>query len=382
MTTIARTDTSLVGHWWWTVDRWLMVMIGLLIFVGGVMTLSASPAVAERIGFDTYHFVIRQLVFLPAGIMLMLGVSLLSPRSVCYLALLVMGGAIVLMVATLVIGMDVKGATRWIRFGSFALQPSEFVKPGFAVIAAWLFSRRRLDDRFPGYLLATGLFMLIAALLVLQPDIGMALVVSAVWAVQFFLAGLPMVLVFGLGFVFLGGSVSAYFMFDHVQVRIDRFFDPSLSEGYQVKRALEALQNGGLFGRGPGEGSVKEVLPDAHADFIFAVAAEEFGLIVCLALVLLFACIVLRGLSRAYRGGDLFVLVAVAGLMVQFALQAIINMASTLNMMPPKGMTLPFISYGGSSTIAIALGMGMVLALTRALPVDGNLGTPLGRRPL
>ncbi len=374
MSTVARTDTSIIGRWWWTVDRWLLVTIGALAFVGGVMALAASPAVAERIGFDTYHFAARQLVFLPVGIALMLAISLLSPRGVRRLALLTTAGAIVLMILTLVIGTEVKGATRWIRLGGFAIQPSEFVKPGFAVLAAWLFAQRRLDERFPGYAMAGGLFVLIIGLLALQPDVGMAMVVSAIWAVQFFLAGLPLLLVVGLAMLFLATSVGAYFTFDHVQSRVDRFLDPAAGEGYQVTRALEALRNGGFFGRGPGEGRIKEVLPDAHADFIFAVAGEEFGLIVCLVLVALFAFVVFRGLSRAFRDDDLFILLAVAGLMVQFALQAIINMASTLNMVPPKGMTLPFISYGGSSTMAIAIGMGMVLALTRT-----RVGHSIGR---
>jgi len=371
MSAVARTDTSVIGRWWWTVDRWLLVTIGALAFIGGVLTLAASPAVAERIGFDTYHFATRQLVFLPVGLAVMTAVSLLSPRGVRRIALITTMGAILLMTLTLFVGAEVKGATRWIRIGGFAIQPSEFVKPGFAVLAAWLFAQRRIDDRFPGYAMAGGLYLLIVGLLALQPDVGMALVVSAIWAVQFFLAGLPLALVVGLGVLFLVASAGAYFTFDHVQTRVDRFLDPAAGEGYQVTRALEALRNGGLFGRGPGEGRIKEVLPDAHADFILAVAGEEFGLIVCLLLVLLFAVVVFRGLSRAFRDDDLFVLLAVAGLMVQFALQAIINMASTLNMMPPKGMTLPFISYGGSSTMAIALGMGMVLALTRTRAGQG-----------
>ena len=378
MSTVARTDTSVIGRWWWTVDRWLLLTICALAFVGGVLTLAASPAVAERIGLDTYHFVTRQLVFLPVALAIMTTISLLSPRGVRRVALLTTAGAIVLMILTLVIGAEVKGATRWIRIGGFAIQPSEFVKPGFAVLAAWLFAQRRLDERFPGYALAGGLFVLIIGLLALQPDVGMALVVSAIWAVQFFLAGLPLILVVGLAVLFLIGSVGAYSAFDHVQSRVDRFLDPSAGEGYQVTRALEALRNGGFFGRGPGEGRIKEVLPDAHADFIFAVAGEEFGLIVCLVLIALFALVVFRGLSKAFRDDDLFVLLAVAGLMVQFALQAIINMASTLNMMPPKGMTLPFISYGGSSTMAIAIGMGMVLALTRTR-VGRGVGQGLGQ---
>ncbi|MBT3557337.1 MAG: cell division protein FtsW [Rhodospirillales bacterium] len=368
MNTIARTDTSIVGRWWWTVDRWLLVMVASLAFFGAVLSLAASPAVAERIGLDTYHFVARQLVFLPVALMTMLGVSLLSARGVRRLALFVTVSAVILMVLTLIIGVEVKGATRWIRLGGFAIQPSEFVKPGFAVLAAWLFSQRRLDDRFPGYALATGLYLGIVALLALQPDIGMTFAVSAVWFVQFFLAGLPLMIVVVLGVALLASTVGAYFVFDHVQARVDQFLDPSSGGGYQVTRSLEALRNGGLFGRGPGEGRIKEVLPDAHADFILAVAGEEFGLIVCLVLVILFAGIVLRGISRAFQDDDLFIMLGVAGLMVQFALQAIINMASTLNMMPPKGMTLPFISYGGSSTLAMGIGMGMALALTRTRP--------------
>ena len=368
MSAIARTDTSIIGRWWWTVDRWLLVLVAALAFAGAVLTLAASPAVAERIGLDTYHFATRQLVYLPMALIVMLGVSLLDARGVRRFALILTAGAIVLMVLTLFIGAEVKGATRWIRLGGFAIQPSEFIKPGFAILAAWMFAQRRLDDRFPGYILATGLYLLIAGLLVLQPDVGMTLVVSAVWGAQFFLAGLPIVFVVAIGALFLIGSVGAYFTFSHVQVRVDRFLDPSVGEGYQVTRALEALRNGGLFGRGPGEGRIKEVLPDAHADFILAVAGEEFGLIVCLVLVVLFTAVVLRGLTRAFQDDDLFIMLGVSGLMIQFALQTIINMASTLNMMPPKGMTLPFISYGGSSTLAIAIGMGMALALTRTRP--------------
>ena len=228
-----------------------------------------------------------------------------------------------------------------------------------------MLTERRLDERFPGYWITSGLFALVIGLLLLQPDVGMAVVVAGVWGAQLFLVGLSMTVVVGIAIVFLGGGVGAYFAFDHVQSRIDRFLDPLAADGYQVTQALQAFRNGGLFGRGPGEGRIKEMLPDAHADFIFAVAGEEFGLIACLVVVGLFAFVVLRGFSRVLRGDDLFVLLAVAGLLTQFGLQAIINMASTINLMPPKGMTLPFISYGGSSTAAMAYAMGMVLALTR-----------------
>ena len=368
MTAWARTDTSLTGRWWWTVDRWLLTAVAGLCLAGIILTLAASPAVAERIGKDTFYFAYRQMLFIALALALMVIVSFLSLRGVRRLAALTTVGTIGLMVATLIVGVEIKGATRWLQFGGVSLQASEFIKPGFAVMAGWLFALRRLDDHFPGYTLACGLYVIVAGLLLLQPDVGMTLVVSAIWAVQFFVAGLPLIFVAGLALIILGGSAGAYFAFDHVRVRVDRFLDPEAGTGYQVSRSLDAFRNGGWAGRGPGEGRVKEVLPDAHADFVFAVAGEEFGLIVCLIILALFVFIVLRGFCRVLKDQDLFVLLAVAGLLTQFGLQALINMASTVNLMPPKGMTLPFISYGGSSTLALGLGFGMVLALTRLRP--------------
>ena len=368
MSALARTDTSIFGRWWWTVDRWMLAGIAAIAIVGLILILAASPAVAERIGLDTFHFVRRQIFFSVMALAIMVGVSLFSPKGVRRLAVLCTFGAMVLMLATLVVGVEIKGASRWLDFGAFSLQPSEFVKPGFAVFAAWLFAERRLDDRFPGYALATGFYIVVAGLLLLQPDVGMTLVVSVVWATQFFVAGLPLLLVAGIAVLFLAGSVGAYMSFAHVRLRVDRFLDPEVGGGYQVDRALDAFRNGGWVGRGPGEGRVKEVLPDAHADFIFAVAGEEFGLIACLFVVALFVFVLVRGLNRVFKDPDLFVLLAVTGLLTQFAIQALINMASTVNLIPPKGMTLPFISYGGSSTLALGIGLGMVLALTRSRP--------------
>jgi cell division protein FtsW len=365
MRTLPRTDTSLFGRWWWTVDRWMLMAIVAIAAIGALLTLAASPAVAERIGFDTYHFVRRQFVFLPVSLIVMVLVSLMTPRGIRRLAVGCAGAALIGMVATLFVGEEINGASRWVHIAGFSLQPSEFVKPAFAVIAAWLFSESRENSSVPGNKLATGLFVVIAGLLLLQPDVGMTSVVAAIWGIEFFLAGMPLLLVVMVAVLFVGGIIGAYFTFGHVQARIDRFLDPAAGEGYQVTRALEAFRNGGLFGRGPGEGRVKEVLPDAHADFIFAVAGEEFGLIACLVLLGLFASIVLRGFSRVLREDNLFIMLASAGLLVQFGLQVIINLASTLNMIPPKGMTLPFVSYGGSSTLALAIGMGMMLALTR-----------------
>jgi cell division protein FtsW len=365
MITLGRTDRSVIGRWWWTVDRWSMAALALLITIGALLIMAASPAVAERIGADHFHFVRKQFVFVPPALMVIFCVSMASPRSIRRLACFGFLAAVVLMLATLAGGHEIKGASRWINLGGLSLQPSEFVKPTFAVVAAWMFSTQQTQDGFPGNLIALVLYFLVASLLLLQPDVGMTLVVSAVWFVEFFLAGLPLVwVVMGVASG-LAGLVGAYFAFSHVQARVDSFLDPAAGNSYQVMTALQAFHNGGLFGRGPGEGRVKAVLPDAHTDFIMAVAGEEFGLILCLLVVGLFAFVVLRGFARMLAEDNLFVLLATSGLLVQFGLQAIINMASTLRMMPTKGMTLPFISYGGSSTLALALGMGMVLALSR-----------------
>jgi len=372
MSALQRTDTSLFGRWWWTVDRWTLAAIAILLACGGVMTLAASPAVAERIDVGSFHFVKRQVVFLSLAALTIIGVSLMSPKGIRRLAILTTLGALALMLMTLVFGAEIKGASRWLSIGGLSLQPSEFVKPGIAVVAAWLFARQRMDERFPGIQMSIAVYLVTVAILLMQPDVGMMIVVSVVWGTQFFVAGLPLVFVALIALTFMGAGVGAYFTFDHVQLRVDRFFGPDSEIGYQAARAIEAFQHGGILGRGPGEGRVKEVLPDAHADFIFAVTGEEFGLLACLVIVGLFAFVVLRGFARVMKLDDLFVLLAVAGLLSQFAVQALINMASSVSLIPPKGMTLPFISYGGSSTLALAIGMGMVLALTRERPETGG----------
>lgn len=365
MISLGRTDTSVIGRWWWTVDRWTIAAVSLIIVIGVMLTMAASPGVAARIGADQFHFIRRQFVFLLPAVLVIFAVSLLSPKQVRRLACLGFLGAVCLMALTLVAGQEIKGATRWINLAGISIQPSEFVKPTFAVVAAWMFSEQRLQGNFPGNWISGGLYFLVAGLLLLQPDLGMTIVVTSVWCIEFFVAGLPLFWVLICFLLGLGGLVGAYFTFSHVASRIDRFLDPSAGDSYQVNTALQAFRYGGFFGRGPGEGRVKAVLPDAHTDFIMAVAGEEFGLILCLLVVGLFAFVVLRGFARMVAEENLFVLLATTGLLVQFGLQAIINMASTLHLMPTKGMTLPFISYGGSSMLALALGMGMVLALTR-----------------
>ena len=371
MITFSRTDTSILGRWWWTVDRWLLIAVGILIAIGTVLTLAASPAVAVRIGLPSFHFVERQVAFLVPTILIMMAVSLLGPVSIRRLAVVIFAGAVLGVILTFFMGAEVKGAHRWLYIAGLSLQPSEFVKPAFAVVAAWLFAEWRKGTGFPGWAISAGLCGFVVLLLLMQPDVGMSVVVVAVWLTQFFIAGLPIVLALGLGAMGLAGIFGAYLIFPHVAARIDGFLNPASKENYQIERAMDAFAAGGLWGRGPGEGSVKSVLPDAHTDFIFAVAGEEFGLLLCLAIIGIFAFIVLRCYSRLMTENNMFVLLSAAGLTTQFGLQAMINLGVNLHLLPTKGMTLPFISYGGSSLLALALSMGMLLALTRWRPENG-----------
>lgn len=368
MPTLSRADNSTLGRWWWTVDRWTLTAIGMLIGFGYIMMLAASPAVAERIHISRDMFILKQVAFLAVAGAIVLGVSMLSPRDVRRLALLGCVAALTLTAMTLAVGIEIKGARRWIALPGMQIQPSEFLKPCFAVATAWLIAEGKRLPRFPGIAGAIVIYALIAFCLKSQPDIGMLAVITVVFFAQLFLAGLNLVLV-GLGMLGLGGAgFAAYLFFSHVHRRVEEFLHPGAAGAaadYQPTKSLEAFGNGGLWGRGPGEGHVKDVLPDAHADFVFAVAGEEFGMAVCLVIIGVFAFIVLRSLLQLLQEPDPFIVLACAGLATGFGLQAFVNMASSLQLIPTKGMTLPFISYGGSSAMAVALGMGMLLALTR-----------------
>ena len=365
MTYFPRTDVSLLGRWWWTVDRLSLAAVLALMAIGAAMILAVSPAAAQRIGgLESFQLAQRQIFFLTLATVTILAISLVSPRWIRRLAVCGFLASAALLALTLVAGVEIKGASRWLNLAGFSIQPSEFVKPCFAVTAAWMLAAQKHDQGVPGYAIGTGLWLLVVVMLLAQPDVGQAFMVSAIWGIQLFVAGLPVLITALLVLSLAVGLAGAYVFLPHVTDRIDRFLDPS-ADRYQVERAMEAFSRGGLFGQGPGEGRVKASLPDAHSDFIFAVAGEEMGFVVCLAIVALFAFIVLRGFPRLLQDESLFRVLAVAGLLGQFGLQAMINMASSLHLMPTKGMTLPFISYGGSSVLALALGMGMVLALTR-----------------
>lgn len=368
-TTFSRNDRSLIGQWWWTVDRWILSAICLLMVVGLLMSFAASPSVASTININPYYFVIRHTAYLVPAAFCIVAVSLFSPRNIRRFALVLFVISVLLVLLTLFAGSEIKGARRWISFAGMSLQPSEFLKPGFAVITAWMLSEKRLFPEFPGALISFAVYGLSVTILLLQPDLGMVVLLTLVWFSQLFLAGLSMIWVFIAGSLGAAGLGFAYFFLPHVTKRIDQFLNGDggdrFGDKYQITQSLEAFMSGGLMGQGPGEGVVKRFIPDAHADFVFAVAAEEFGLIFCLLLVLVFLFIVLRSLLRVFQQDNLFATLAVGGLILQFGLQALINMASTLNLIPTKGMTLPFLSYGGSSIIALAISMGMVLALTR-----------------
>jgi len=366
-----RNEKSLLTSWWWTVDRWMLAALITLMISGILLVMAASPPVAQRLGLSNFHFVYRQLLFAFPAVVVMFCCSMLNAKLLRRLALVIVVVGFSLMVMTLVIGSEVKGARRWIQIAGFALQPSEMVKPGFVVLSAWLFSESIRRPDIPGRLLATVFYAAFISLLLLQPYFGQTLLVSAVWIMMFFMTGISWMWIPVLGGLGVAGIWGAYTMLPHVTRRIDQFLDPSTGDNYQVGLALDSFIRGGWFGLGPGEGQIKRILPDAHSDFIFSVAAEEYGIIACLLLVAIFAFIVFRGLSRCFGETDPFIRLATLGLVSMFGLQAMINMAVNLSLLPAKGMTLPFISYGGSSFISVAIVMGFVLALTRKRPGQG-----------
>jgi cell division protein FtsW len=378
----SRAERTLIGEWWWTVDRLLLAGLGCLMVAGIVFLMGGGPPVADRLGLSTFHFVNRQAFYLLPAVVLLLATSFLSPRYVRRAALVIYVLGMAMVVATLHYGAEVKGATRWLNVAGIGIQPSEMIKPAFVVLAAWLFSESGRRSDMPGALLALLLLPATITPLILQPDFGQTMLVTLVWCGLFFMAGLHWFWVFGLGGVGIVGIGLAYQFVPHVRARIERFMDKSSGDSFQIDTALEAFGQGGWFGKGPGEGTIKRILPDAHTDFIFAVTAEEFGVVVCLLILLVFAFIVLRGLLLARRNEEPFCRLAIAGLVMLFGVQACINMAVNVHLMPAKGMTLPFISYGGSSLISLAIGMGFLIALTRRRPRSEYLDriTPMPRR--
>jgi len=365
---LARDQRTPFSEWWWTVDKLLLAAIIALMLGGVILSLAASPPVATRIGLDPFHFFNRHILFLLPSFMVLIAVSFMSPRQIRRSALLVFAVSIVLIVATLVLGPEVKGSRRWITLLGLNIQASESAKPAFVVVAAWLFAESARRPEMPATSMALALLLMLVSLLVMEPDFGQTMLILMVWGTLFFIAGMRMIWVAGLAGAAAAGLFGAYMFVPHVAGRIKRFMNPASGDTFQVDTAMEAFYNGGWFGLGPGEGVAKRSLPDSHTDFVFAVAAEEFGIILCLVLLSLFAFVVIRALMRAYRTEDMFARFAASGLAIMFGVQAAINMSVNLQLIPAKGMTLPFISYGGSSIVSLAYGVGMLLALTRLRP--------------
>lgn len=362
----ARTDRSLIARWWWTVDKKMLFALLALIAIGISLVASASPAVATRIGTAPTHFITRHMIFAFPAAILLVSVSMMSHQMIRRAGTIVFAVAIFFMFIVPFVGSDIKGAQRWIQIFGFSLQPSEFIKPAFAIVTAWLIAHQKQHANIPGYLLSVCMYGLVVLLLLSQPDFGMTVVVTFMFISQVFIAGLPVRYLVLLGLFALMAVAGIYFTFDHVRSRIDRFMDPnSGGDTYQIDRSLEAFANGGLVGTGPGQGTVKNTIPDAHADFIFSVSGEEYGLILTIGLVAIYGFVLLRGFSRLMETSDLFVILAAGGILCMFGMQAFVHMGSSLHLLPTKGMTLPFISYGGSSIIAMGFSMGVVLGLTR-----------------
>ncbi|MEO0465304.1 MAG: putative peptidoglycan glycosyltransferase FtsW [Pseudomonadota bacterium] len=367
---LSRADLSWTTEWRRTVDWPILFAAVSLMGIGLLMSLAAGPPAAERLGYDTYHFVLRQSVFVSGAFVLLMGASILDRHLARRAAAFVFILALALMAVIILFGHEAKGAQRWIRLAGFSLQPSEMVKPALIVLSGWLLAQRQYYPDGPWTILAFSLYAATMGLLLIQPDVGQAVLLTAAFMAVFFVSGLPL----RWAAIFMGGGTALagilYAAFPHVRYRVNSFLDPSAYDTYQIDKAAEAIARGGFFGAGPGEGLVKTSLPDAHTDFVFAVMVEEYGFIAALVLLGFFAFIALRGLMLASKVDDPFARASASGLFALFGLQTVINIGVNVALIPPKGMTLPFVSYGGSSLIGTALTLGLALALVRRPTLD------------
>lgn len=366
-----RTDRSVMAEWWFSVDRPLIGAVLIVMVLGSLVSLAASPAAAHRLGEPPMHFFTRHLLFLLPSVLLLIGASMLDTRQMRRAGLLLFLIGLALIIAALAQNIERNGAVRWLVVGGQSIQPSEFAKPGFVILTAWLFSESGKRQDMPALPIALLLLLVFGGSLVAQPDIGQTFLITLVWVGLFFLAGYSVAWIALAGAAAFGCFAAAYFSIPHVKSRLDRFLNPGVGDSHQTDTALAAFREGGWLGRGPGEGIIKLELPDAHTDYIFAVIAEEFGIILCVALVVIYAFIVWRGFRAAARSRDGFIRLALSGLMMLFGFQTLINMAVNVDLLPAKGMTLPFLSYGGSSMLAMALTVGLALGLARRRPEGG-----------
>lgn len=376
----ARDGEPVLPKWWRTIDKWSMTTILVLFGIGLMLGLAASPQLADRNNYDPFHYVQKQAIFGAAAMAAMVVTSVMTPQLVRRLAVIGFVMAFIALALLPVLGTDFgKGATRWYSLGFVSFQPSEFLKPLFVVVAAWMLAAAQDLNGPPGRLWSFVLMVVIVGFLAMQPDFGQASLVLFAWGVMYFVAGAPLLLLIIMAGGVIAAGLIAYDNSEHFARRIDGYLNAEIDPTSQIGYAMDAIREGGVFGVGVGQGTVKNSLPDAHTDFIIAVAAEEYGLALVLFIIFLYAGLVLRSLLRLTRERDPFIRLAGTGLAASIGVQAMINLGVAVRLLPAKGMTLPFISYGGSSVIASGIAVGMLLAFTRSRP-QGEIGDILGGR--
>ncbi len=359
---ITRSDRSNIALWWWTIDRYLLTGFFMLILIGIFLVMASSQHLTQSLNLSSHYFTLRHILFGTLSIPIIISFSILNQRQIKIISILGMVISILLIFSTVIDGDKIKGAQRWLYIGNISFQPSEVCKPFFIIFNAWVLSLWAEKKDFPGWIWSITSMSIISALLLLQPDLGMTILFIFTWGFQLFITGIPLIIIIFLIISFPIFMIISYHNFDHVKIRIDSFIEGTT---YQVSKSLQSFEAGGLLGKGPGEGLYKKSLPDAHSDFVFAVAAEEYGALICSFIIIIYASIILRTLFYTIRNDNLFLILAVAGLAFQFGFQSLIHMASNTDLIPTKGMTLPFLSYGGSSILASAIIAGMLLGLTR-----------------
>ena len=359
---ITRSDRSNIALWWWTIDRYLLTGFFMLILIGIFLVMASSQHLTQSLNLSSHHFTLRHILYGTLSIPIIISFSILNQRQIKIIGILGMVISILLIFSTVIDGDKIKGAQRWLYIGNISFQPSEVCKPFFIIFNAWVLSLWAEKKDFPGWIWSITSISIISALLLLQPDLGMTILFIFTWGFQLFITGIPLIIIIFLIISFPIFMIISYHNFDHVKIRIDSFIEGTT---YQVSKSLQSFEAGGLLGKGPGEGLYKKSLPDAHSDFVFAVAAEEYGALICSFVIIIYASIILRTLLYTIRNDNLFLILAVGGLTFQFGFQSLIHMASNTDLIPTKGMTLPFLSYGGSSILASAITAGMLLGLTR-----------------
>ena len=359
---ITRSDRSNIALWWWTTDRYLLTGFFILILIGIFLVMASSQHITQSLNLSSHHFTLRHILFGAMSIPIIIIFSILNQRQIKIISILGLAISILLLFLTVIDGDKIKGAHRWLYIGKFSFQPSEVCKPFFIIFNAWILSLWAEKKNFPGWVWSICSISLISALLLLQPDLGMTILLIFTWAFQLFITGIPLIIIIVLIISFPIFMIISYHNFDHVKIRIDGFIEGTT---YQVSKSLQSFKSGGLLGKGPGEGLYKKSLPDAHSDFVYAVAAEEYGVLICSIIIMIYGLVILRSFLYTLKIDNLFLILAVSGLAFQFGFQSLIHMASNTDLIPTKGMTLPFLSYGGSSILASAITAGMLLSLTR-----------------